>query len=74
MQESSTVFDHQQPLKSKKRTSTLDGDGRDPRSFGSKDTHWATESFKLPEIKFVRKAARTVRRQTKGKNKLISTM
>ena len=65
MQESSTVFDHHQPSKSKKRNS-LDGDCKDIRTLGSRDSNWATESFKLPEIRFVRKATRTIRRPVKG--------
>ena len=71
MQESSTAFDHQQPSKIKKRTSAFEGDGKDLKSLGSKESAWASESFKLPEIRFVRKAQKTVRRIAKGRGTSI---
>ena len=67
MQESSTAFDHQQPSKVKKRSNGFEGDVKDHKSLGSKESAWASESFKLPEIKFARKATKTVRRIMKGK-------
>lgn len=67
MQESSTAFDHQQPSKSKRRN--LDLDAKDLKSLATRESSWTPESFKLPDIRFTRKAAKTVRRAVKGKMK-----
>ena len=66
MKESCAVFEHQQPSKIKKR-SPSESEPRDAKSILSKETAWMSESCKLPEIRFVRKAAKTVRRSIKGK-------
>lgn len=66
MKESCAVFEHQQPSKAKKR-SPSESESRDTKSVLSKETAWMSESCKLPEIRFVRKAAKTVRRSLKGK-------
>jgi hypothetical protein len=65
MKESCAVFEHQQPSKVKKR-SPSESEPRDLKSMMSKETAWMSESCKLPEIRFVRKAAKSVRRSIKG--------
>jgi hypothetical protein len=65
MKESCAVFEHQQPSKVKKR-SPSESEPRDAKSMLSKETAWMSESCKLPEIRFVRKAAKSVRRSIKG--------